>query len=352
MPRREAGAGWSDASFPARASRRAASLAGHVSPPPLALSRSPCSASPRAPPALAVHPEVAAALASNRAVVALESTIVSHGMPYPRNLEMAREVEAIVRARGAVPATIAVMDGVPTVGLADAQLEALAKLGSAAMKVSRRDLAHCVASSRTGATTVSATACLAAKAGVGVFVTGGVGGVHRGAERTMDVSADLIELGKTPVAVICAGAKSVLDIPKTLEYLETQGVPVAAYGADDFPAFFARSSGERASARVDDPVAAARLIRAGRTLGLEQGALIAVPIPAEHEAKGAEVEAAIRRALDECESRGVRGRDVTPFLLERVRVLTDGASLDANVALVKNNARVGADIAVELARIS
>ena len=168
----------------------------------------------------------------------------------------------------------------------------------------------------------------------------------------MDVSADLIELGKTPVAVICAGAKSVLDIPKTLEYLETQGVPVAAYGADDFPAFFARSSGERASARVDDPVAAARLIRAGRTLGLEQGALIAVPIPAEHEAKGAEVEAAIRRALDECESRGVRGRDVTPFLLERVRVLTDGASLDANVARVKNNARVGADIAVELARIS
>ena len=294
--------------------------------------------------AVVLHPSVAEALASGGAVVALESTIVSHGMPYPQNLQMAREVEAIVRARGATPATVAILDGVPRVGLDDADLRRLAELGARARKVSRRDVPAVIARRETGATTVSATACLAAKAGVG--------GVHRGAERTMDVSADLIELGKTPVAVICAGAKSILDIPKTLEYLETQGVPVAAYGADDFPAFFARSSGERASARVDDPVAAARLIRAGRTLGLEQGALIAVPIPAEHEAKGAEVEAAIRRALDECESRGVRGRDVTPFLLERVRVLTDGASLDANVALVKNNARVGADIAVELARIS
>ena len=282
-----------------------------------------------------MHPEVAAALASNRAVVALESTIVSHGMPYPRNLEMAREVEAIVRARGAVPATIAVMDGVPTVGLADAQLEALAKLGPAAMKVSRRDLAHCVASSRTGATTVSATACLAAKAGVGVFVTGGVGGVHRGAERTMDVSADLIELGKTPVAVICAGAKSVLDIPKTLEYLETQGVPVAAYGADAFSAFFARSSGERASARVDrsrrrrapDPRRANARARAGRA---DRGA----------HSRGARGEGGGGGGGDPESARRVReprgqGRDVTPFLLERVRVLTDGASLDANVALVK-----------------
>jgi pseudouridine-5'-phosphate glycosidase len=222
-----------------RAARRAASIADHLSatsPRLAATSATP----PAGRDAVVVHPEVAAALAAGRAVVALESTIVSHGMPYPRNLEMAREVEAVVRANGAVPATVAILDGVPTVGLDDHHLRALAETGARAAKVSRRDVAPIVAKRATGATTVSATMLLAHRAGVEVFVTGGVGGVHRGGEHTLDVSADLTELGRTPVAVVCAGAKSILDIPRTLEVLETQGAAVVGYGTDEFPAFFSR----------------------------------------------------------------------------------------------------------------
>mmetsp|Transcript_27796 Transcript_27796/g.44573 ORF Transcript_27796/g.44573 Transcript_27796/m.44573 type:complete len:378 (-) Transcript_27796:1780-2913(-) len=297
-----------------------------------------------------VAAEVAAALASGRAVVALESTIVSHGMPYPQNLAMAREVEAVVRLHGAVPATIAIMDGVPHVGLSDEHLERLAKMGAAAAKVSRRDIASIVARGVTGATTVSATMLLAARAGIAVFVTGGIGGVHRGGERTMDVSADLTELGRTPVAVVCAGAKSVLDIPRTLEFLETQGAAVVGYGVDEFPAFFTRASGCAAPARVDTPRQAAALIKAGRRLGLG-GVVFGVPIPAADEALGAGVEAAIGQALSQAEEEHVIGNAVTPFLLKRIRELTGGASLAANIALVKNNAAVGAQIAAALANL-
>ena len=332
-----------------RAARRAASIADHLSAssPRLAVT----SATPSAGrDAVVVHPEVAAALAAGRAVVALESTIVSHGMPYPRNLEMAREVESVVRANGAVPATVAIIDGVPTVGLDDNHLRALAEAGARAAKVSRRDVAPIVAKRATGATTVSATMLLAHRAGVEVFVTGGVGGVHRGGEHTLDVSADLTELGRTPVAVVCAGAKSILDIPRTLEVLETQGAAVVGYGTDEFPAFFSRTSGCAAPARVDAPDEAAAIVRANRNLGLG-GCVFGVPIPSEHEAAGSAVQAAIDTALKEAEREGVRGREVTPFLLERVRTLTGGASLEANVALVKNNAAVGARIAVALARM-
>ena len=298
-----------------------------------------------------IHPSVAEALASGGAVVALESTIVSHGMPYPQNLEMAREVEAIVRSRGATPATVAIIDGVPRVGLDDADLRKLAEMGPKAKKVSRRDIAAVVARGETGATTVSATMLLAARAGVAVFVTGGIGGVHRDGENTMDVSADLVELGKTPVAVISAGAKSVLDIPKTLEFLETQGVSVVGYGVTEFPAFFSRRSGCEAPSVVRDPDEAARLIRASKTLGLG-GIVFGVPIPEEHEAVGTAVEEAVTRAVAECREKNVEGRDVTPFLLRRVRELSDGKSLEANLALVKNNAEKGADIAVAVARLA
>lgn len=297
-----------------------------------------------------MSPDVAAALKSGRAVVALESTIVSHGMPYPQNLAMAREVEAVVRGRGAVPATIAIMDGVPRVGLSDEHLERLAKMGSDAAKVSRRDIAAIVAAGTTGATTVSATMLLAARAGISVFVTGGIGGVHRGGERTMDVSADLTELGRTPVAVVCAGAKSVLDIPRTLEYLETQGAAVVGYGTDEFPAFFTRTSGCVAPTRVNTPREAAALVKAGRNLRLG-GTVFGVPIPAENEAVGRDVEAAIGTALREADEQNVGGNSVTPFLLKRIRQLTGGASLEANIALVKNNATVGAEIAVALAEL-
>ena len=293
-------------------------------------------------------PDVAEAVRRRGPVVALESTIISHGMPYPDNLAMAREVEAIVRANGATPATIAIVDGVPRVGLTDDQLARLAKLGPSALKVSRRDVASCIARGATGATTVSATMLLAHRAGVEIFVTGGVGGVHRDGQNTMDVSADLTELGKTPVCVVCAGAKSVLDIPRTLEYLETQGACVLGYGVDEFPAFFTRKSGCAAPGRVDTAREAAAVVKAGRRLGLG-GTVLAVPIPAEHEADGATSERAIERALAEAKEVGISGNASTPFLLKRIRELTGGKSLESNVALVKNNARVGARVAVELA---
>jgi pseudouridine-5'-phosphate glycosidase len=341
-----------------RASRRVAALAGHLVPSssdassPKQWLTMPCDGGASvAAGAVVLHPSVAEALASGGAVVALESTIVSHGMPYPQNLQMAREVEAIVRARGATPATVAIIDGVPRVGLDDADLRRLAELGARARKVSRRDIPAVIARRETGATTVSATALLAARAGVSVFVTGGVGGVHRGGETSMDVSADLTELAKTPVAVFCAGAKSVLDIPRTLEVLETQGVPVVGYGVKEFPAFFSRSSGCDAPAVADSPEQAARLIRAAKTLGLG-GCIFAVPIPEAHEATGRKVQRAIDRALEEAKKKRVKGADVTPFLLKRVRELSGGASLEANLALVRNNAEVGADVAVALARLA
>jgi len=296
--------------------------------------------------------EVRRALRRGEPVVALESTIVAHGMPYPENLRTALEVEEVIRRCGATPATVAVVRGEPKVGLTRDELEDIARLGDRCAKASRRDLSHACGTGVTAATTVSATMVLARAAGVDVFVTGGVGGVHRDGEHTMDVSADLIELGRTNVAVICAGVKSILDIPKTLEVLETQGATVCAYGTDEFPAFFTRRSGCAAPARVDSPEEAAAVIKSGLDLNLANGSVFAVPIPIEHEALGEKIESATRRALDEVEQRGILGRDVTPYILKRVAELTGGESLKANIALVKNNAAVGARIAVHLARLN
>ncbi|XP_042416830.1 pseudouridine-5'-phosphate glycosidase-like isoform X2 [Zingiber officinale] len=298
---------------------------------------------------LKIAPDVNDALLRGNPVVALESTIISHGMPYPQNLQTAKEVQAILKANGAVPATIAILDGVPCIGLNNEQLERLAKLGSKAQKTARRDISHVVASGGNGATTVSATMFFASKVGIPVFVTGGVGGVHRHAETTMDISSDLTELGKTPMAVISAGVKSILDIPRTLEYLETQGVTVAVYQSNDFPAFFSGSSGCKAPCRLDTPEQCARLIYANMKLGLGSGMLIAVPAPEEHVAAGNAIESAIKKALEEAKVNNVAGNAATPFLLSRVNELTGGASLLANIALVKNNALIGARIAVALA---
>ncbi|XP_038690929.1 pseudouridine-5'-phosphate glycosidase isoform X2 [Tripterygium wilfordii] len=298
-----------------------------------------------------LSPEVAEALSSGRPVVALESTIISHGMPYPQNLETAKEVEAIVRENGAIPATVAILDGTPCIGLHIEELEKLAKLGTKAQKTARRDIAYVVANRGNGATTVSATMFFASLVGIRVFVTGGIGGVHRNAEHTMDISSDLTELGKTPVAVISAGVKSILDIPKTLEYLETQGVCVAAYKTYEFPAFFTEISGYKVPCRVDSPEDCARLIDANMRLMLGTGILITVPIPKEHAASGSMIESAIQSALKEARDNNITGNAETPFLLKRVNELTGGASLASNIALVKNNARVGAQIAVALTRL-
>ncbi|CAI0541820.1 unnamed protein product [Linum tenue] len=263
-------------------------------------------------------PEVYQALSSGRAVVALESTIISHGMPYPQNLDTAKQVEEIVRKNGAVPATIAILDGVPCVGLSAEQLERLATLGTRAQKTARRDIAYVVAGRRNGATTVSATMFFASMVGIPVFVTGGIGGVHRHGEETMDVSSDLTELGKTPVAVISAGVKSILDIPKTLEYLETQGVCVVGYKTDEFPAFFTDTSG----CKIPD---------ATTKLKLGNGVLIAVPIPKEQSASGSKIESAIQKALKEAREKNIIGSAETPFLLARVNELTGGASLASSI---------------------
>jgi len=300
---------------------------------------------------LVYSPEVEDALMQGRPIVALESTIVSHGMPFPQNLQTAHEVEEVVRSNGAVPATIAILGGVPHIGLTASQLERIARGGTAVRKTSRRDLPAVIALRQDGATTVSATMLLAARAGISIFVTGGIGGVHRGAETTMDISADLTELGRTPVTVICAGAKSVLDITRTLEYLETQGVCVAAYGVDEFPAFFTRHSGCRAPLRLDNPGQIATAIYAADKLKLDSGMVIGVPIPEDYAAAGAEVEKAIETALAEAAESKVMGNDVTPFLLKRIRELTGGRSLTANIDLVKNNAAVGARIAAELVKL-
>ncbi|KRE62041.1 pseudouridine-5'-phosphate glycosidase [Nostocoides sp. Soil756] len=302
-------------------------------------------------PMLAVAPEVRAALADGRPVVALESTIISHGMPYPQNVGMAREVEQIVRDHGAVPATIAILDGRPTVGLSDDQLE-LFGADTAIRKVSVRDLPHVVATGVHGATTVASTMRIAALAGIRVFVTGGLGGVHQGAETSMDVSADLTELSRTEVAVISAGVKSILDIGRTLEVLETLGVPVVGYGTDEFPSFFSRSSGLPVPMRLDTPDEVAAMMQASFGLGLGSGISIANPVPAEDEMPRADIDAVIARALADCAERGITGKDITPYLLGRLVELSDGRSLRTNLALVRHNAVVGTAIAVAYAGLA
>ncbi|ULB09703.1 pseudouridine-5'-phosphate glycosidase [Cereibacter azotoformans] len=298
---------------------------------------------------LALHPEVAEALHARQPVVALESTIITHGMPYPQNVETAREVEAEVRAAGAVPATIAVMEGRIRVGLAEAELERLA-LAEEVMKLSRADLAVCLATGATGSTTVAATMIAARLAGIAVFATGGIGGAHRGAEESFDISADLHELAQTAVTVVSAGAKAILDLPKTFELLETLGVPVIAVGQDEIPAFWSRQSGLRAPIRLDsaEEIAAAHLMRA--RLGLPGGQLVTNPIPAEAEIPLAEIEAVVARAIATAEAQGVAAKAVTPFLLDLIFDLTDGRSLAANRALVLSNARLAASIARALTK--
>lgn len=295
-----------------------------------------------------IQPEVREALAAGRAVVALESTIISHGMPYPANVETARKVEGIVREEGAVPATIAILGGEISVGLDEQTLERLGSAGDVA-KISRRDLAVAVARGLDGATTVAATMIAAAHAGIQVFVTGGIGGVHRGAEQSFDVSADLTELARTRVAVVCAGAKAILDLGLTLEVLETHGVPVIGFGSDRFPAFYTRDSGFDVDVRVDSAAELAAIVRTQWDLGLD-GVVVANPIPKEYEMDPGIVERAIRNALAEAAEQGITGKDVTPFLLSTIEAQTGGDSLTANRALIENNAHVGARLAVELAK--
>jgi len=299
---------------------------------------------------LQISQEVSEALNNGSPLVSLESTIITHGMPFPTNLAMARDVESIIRAGGAIPATVAIIDGKIHVGLTDSQLEELAEMKKPAIKTSRRDFPYVVANKLNGGTTVSGTMVVSHMAGIDVFVTGGIGGVHRGGEVSMDVSADLTELGRTPVCVVCAGVKSILDIGLTLEYLETQGVCVASFGESKaFPAFYTPDSGFSAPYCVGDYYSAAGLIRASGDLGLAGGVLIGVPIPMSEAAGGEKIEGAIRTALDEARERGIAGRDVTPYILGRLNQLTSGESLRANLSLVKNNAKVGSGIAVELA---
>ncbi|MBI4770259.1 MAG: pseudouridine-5'-phosphate glycosidase [Chloroflexi bacterium] len=302
---------------------------------------------------LVISPEVAVALARGAPVVGLESTVITHGLPRPQNLELARTLEATVRAAGAVPATVALLGGKVRVGLSEAELQRLAN-AEGALKISRRDFGPAIARGADGGTTVAATMLACHRAGVGVFATGGIGGVHRGGPPettapTWDISADLPELARTPVVVVCAGAKAILDLPATLEWLETHGVPVIGYGVDEFPAFYSRESGLEVSARVDSPAEAAAAVRAQRALGLTGGVLVAVPCPAEAALPPAEAGAAIETALAQAAAQGVRGKAVTPFLLARVAELTGGRSLLANLALLENNARVAAEIAAALA---
>ena len=291
--------------------------------------------------------EVRDALASGRPVVALESTIVTHGMPAPANVETARAVEAVVRASGAVPATIAVVGGKIKIGLSDSEME---WLGTAkdVLKLSRADLPFAVAKRRHGSTTVAATMICAKLAGISVFATGGIGGVHRGAETSFDISADLTELARTDVAVVCAGAKALLDLPKTLEVLETLGVPVVCHGTDFFPAFWSRASDLPAPLRLDTPEEIAALIRTRRLMGLGGGVLVANPVPAGDAIPWPEIAGAVERAIAEAATAGIRGKAVTPFLLGRVLTLTQGRSIKANIALIKNNAALAAAVAVAL----
>ncbi len=296
-------------------------------------------------------PEVKKALKTGRPVVALESTIISHGMPYPENLTTAKAIEEIIRKGGATPATMAIIDGRIKIGLTEKELLMLAK-SKDVIKTSRRDIPYVVAAKKNGATTVSGTMILAALAGIKVFVTGGIGGVHRGAEETMDISADLTELAQTNVAVICAGAKSVLDLPKTLEFLETQGVPVVGYKTKELPAFYTRGSGLKVDYDLSSTKEIANMIYTKWELGLKGGVVIANPIPEKHALEHKFITALIEKALKEAAKKGIQGKEVTPFLLSRLKALTEGKSLVANIALVKSNAEVGTQIAVELAKVA
>ncbi|MBY0238512.1 MAG: pseudouridine-5'-phosphate glycosidase [Burkholderiaceae bacterium] len=293
---------------------------------------------------LLFSPEVAHARAAGKPIVALESTIISHGMPYPQNVQTAREVEQLIRDAGAVPATIAIIGGKICIGLSDQQLETLGNSPDA-MKVSRRDLPYVLSTGKLGATTVAATMICAQLAGIAVFVTGGIGGVHRGAETSFDISADLQELAQTSVAVVCAGVKSILDIGLTLEYLETHGVPVVTVGQPGFPAFFTRDSGFNGDFQLDTPAEQAAFIHTKWQLGLKGGIVVSAPVPADEAMPKEEIDAIIAQALNEARDQGVTGKKVTPFLLARIKQLTSGRSLDTNIALVKNNARVGAKLA-------
>lgn len=297
---------------------------------------------------LDISPEVKLALDEGRPVVALESTIISHGMPYPKNVETALLVEQTIRDNGAVPATIAVIGGRLKAGLSHDEIEHLGKSGRNVAKASRRDLPALVARGIDGATTVTTTMIIAHMAGIKIFATGGIGGVHRGAETTMDISADLEELAQTPVMVVCAGAKSILDLGLTLEYLETKGVPVIGYGTDELPAFYTRKSGFGVDYRVDSPKELADMFRAQREIGYKGGMLVTNPIPEEYSMDKTVIDAAIEQALRECSEQGIKGKDTTPFLLAKVVELTGGDSLESNIRLVLNNAKVAALTAAEL----
>ncbi|MBW3242605.1 pseudouridine-5'-phosphate glycosidase [Epibacterium sp. DP7N7-1] len=294
--------------------------------------------------------EVEAARAEGKPIVALESTIITHGMPYPQNVEVAAQVEADIRAAGAVPATMAVIKGTLHVGLEADTLQSLGQAEGVA-KISRADFAACMASGGTGATTVAATMIAARLAGISVFATGGIGGVHKGAETSFDISADLLELAQTAVTVVAAGAKAILDVPKTLEVLETQGVPVIAYGQDSFPAFWSATSDLSAPLRMDSAADIARAHFLRGALELPGGQLVANPIPADEQIPAEDLAPIIAQAQSEADAQGVTGKDVTPFLLQRIFELTEGRSLEANIALVRNNARLAAEIAKELARL-
>ena len=290
--------------------------------------------------------EIKSAIASGKPVVALESTIIAHGMPFPQNLEMAREVEQIVRDNGAIPATIAVVDGELRAGLSSSELDHFAKTGPSIIKVSTRDLPYVVANKITGATTVASTMRLAAMAGIHVFATGGIGGAHRGAEKSFDISADLVEFSHSNVAVVTAGAKAILDLALTLETLETFGVPVVGYGTDEFPAFYSRSSGHKVPMRCNTPQELAAMMHAKWNMKLNGGIVVANPIPQSAEIPASEIAPTIEKAIAEASELGVHGKNVTPFLLGRLAEITQGRSLTANIALVKNNAKLAAEIAV------
>ena len=300
---------------------------------------------------LDIAPEVAKALAENKPVVALESTIISHGMPYPQNVETALKVEQVIRENGAVPATIAIIGGRLKAGLSKDEIEHLGKTGYDVPKVSRRDLPIIVAKGMDGATTVATTMIIASLAGIKIFATGGIGGVHRGAETTMDISADLEELAMTPVMVICAGAKSILDLGLTLEYLETKGVPVIGYGTKELPAFYTRKSGFGVDYELDTPLELATAFHVKQEVGLKGGMLVTNPIPEEFSMEPDVINKAIDEAIAESKKQGIHGKDTTPFLLAKVKEITGGDSLDSNIQLVFNNAKLAAKTAVELSKL-
>lgn len=300
---------------------------------------------------LSVKSEVESALKNGLPVVALESTIISHGMPYPENIKTAKEVERTIRENGAIPATIAILNGKLTVGLNEDELEFLGK-SKDVVKTSRRDLPFVIAKKMNGATTVAATMIIANMAGIKVFATGGIGGVHRQAQETFDISADLQELASTNVAVVCAGAKSILDIGLTLEYLETQGVPVVGFGTNEFPAFYTRKSGFMVDYRVDSEVELAKAIKAKWDLQLKGGLVIGNPIPYEYEMNYDDINNAINNALIEAENKGIKGKETTPFLLSKIKEITEGKSLESNIQLIYNNARLAAKLALELSKLN